>query len=751
MLAETDPTVVGSTYGPSQDGGGLVAGESQWSDALCDWFFRPDLAGQPVYLACDLSTPAAVALAQGWQLPDPLGDLVSAVRGRVGASEPLDPWVRQASRWRSAGSVGNPPWVAALAVTVLAAAGGGRSGDGLVLHERGYYRPLRQLLGLPDGAQPRSFDNDVCMLWTFLRQWLEDDLAGSRGRATARAPRHLPHVGWALSQTLLNAGERARLPDFFRAVGALPGEDIGAGALLACYLRWAPRHHRQAGRLVGLDRASAAAGVLAEVLHQALLAWDGRSRDERGRTTLPLLLAYHHSRGALQLASRVPAALAHRQLDVDGQLLTLGASQEYLLLPGDPAGALVGMAVVGRLLPEGDSPAEAAVDLQMRLPVADLHVLAPSVELGMWAEVAGASFGQQHVVLVRDQVAPAVEQAITDLGGSPTRLTRIRLPLGWRAYQQFEPARVAEVPASLMALLPRGGQLVHLSGGLPLDQRARVWLTGGPPDVELPGLPDAQERLLRLDGIELPWPAGGRLRLRGYQLAAGPHELVVAGRVLRFVLADEAVDQDGRGDVRLTVDRRPIHHTLVPEAPPHQAPTCGGVDAPSAGQAGSPLTEVLVCGASMRAGPGEGRLPALPPRRHVRVGGCYYVLGRPGQAARLHPVAPAWLAELDPPLYARDADLATALAGVDFPPRWLLHVPARGLRTVVSVGQVLPSVGPRAAEPPATGQVVWRSAAEGLDLVQPPAGQEAAWQAWLEQDCEPRPADQPVPPSAARR
>lgn len=575
----------------------------QWNDALCEWFFRPDLAGQPVYLSCDPSVPTTVAQAQGWELADPLEDLLAAVRAGRGNTEPLDPWVRQASRWRGAGSRGNPPWVAILAVTVLAASGGGRDETGPVLHDRAYYRPLRQLLGLPAGPQPRAFDNDVCMLWTFLRQWLEDDLHGARGRPTARASKHLPNVGWALSQTVLSSAERARLPQFFQAIGARPAEDIAGGVLLACYLRWAVRHPGQGARLATEDRSSPAAQMLAGVLHQSLLSWDGGSRDERGRVTLPLLLAYYSARGVLQLASRVPPGLDHRLVQIDGQTVALGAPQECLLLPGDAAAALAGQAITGRVAPS--DPRGSATDgpaLTMKLALADVHVLAADAELGMWVEAGAASFGEEHVVVVRDHAAPAAEQAMTALGGGASRLTRVRLPGGWRAYQRFEPTRPAEVAGNLTPLLPSGAQLAQLTGGLPVSARSRVWLTGGPPDVVLPELQDCQERTVRLNGQELPWPRAGRLRLAEQALSAGAYEMAVAGRLLRFSLVDEAADQDGRGDVRLTVDRRPVRHTFTAtvQGSSEAAPGGGPEDADPTGGAGR-------CGNCLRSVGGHGR------------------------------------------------------------------------------------------------------------------------------------------------
>ncbi len=438
--------------------------------------------------------------------------------------------------------------------------------------------------------------------------------------------------------------------------------------------------------------------------------------------------------------------MVDRTLIVDDGAICLGSAQELLLLPGDAVGALAGHPVVGRLGPAGPDDRAALVDLQMRLPPADVHVLASNVELAMWVEVGTTSFGRQHVVVVRDHLAKAVETAMAALGGSDVaRLTRIRLPTGWVAYQRFEPTRLTELPGSLTPLLPSGAQLAHLIGGLPVAARSRVWLTSGPPDVVLPDLAGTPEGTLRVDGQVLAWPADGRLRLHGHALTAGAHELVV-GRTLRFTLVDEAVDQDGHGDLRLTVDRRPVEHTFSSSLP------TGAGQAGPAGSLSVPV-EVTVCGACVSAPGPADQLLAPPARRHIQLRGRYYALGVPGQAAQLRLVAPAWLGQLDPPLYPREADLQTALAEVAFRPSWLLHVPSQGPRTVSSLEELDLGAQPAAAGPAQTGPAqagaaAWRQAVQDLDLAQAPPGQQVAWQAWLDQD--PVPAAPPQGTASGR-
>lgn len=164
--------------------------------------------------------------------------------------------------------------------------------------------------------------------------------------------------------------------------------------------------------------------------------------------------------------------------------------------------------------------------------------------------------------------------------------------------------------------------------------------------------------------------------------------------------------------------------------------------------------EVTVCGACVSAPDPDERLLAPPARRHIQLGGRYYALGSPGQAAQLHPVAPAWLRQLDPPLYSREADLQTALSEVGFCPSWLLHVPAHGPRTVSSLQDLGQAAQPAAGGPAQTGPVksdpaAWRQAVQDLDLAQAPAGQQAAWQAWLDQDHAPG-AESPLSAAGGR-
>src|SRR6266508_1958713 len=163
-----------------------------WNRALTSSFFRPEMANRPVYLCIDRSLLARVAAGNGLQTSEPVESLTDAVRRHVHGEPPLRWWVEAGFGWRKAGHPGEPPFVAMLAVTVLAA-----TFSDEVANIRSYYRTLRSLLGLAPGVEaPKEFDSDVQQLWIWLREWLVGYQRGALGRPTAYRAAGWSNVGW---------------------------------------------------------------------------------------------------------------------------------------------------------------------------------------------------------------------------------------------------------------------------------------------------------------------------------------------------------------------------------------------------------------------------------------------------------------------------------------------------------------------------------------------------------------------------
>jgi hypothetical protein len=187
----------------------------RWNDALVAHFFRPDMAGRPVYLHVTENVISEV----GERLGGGLAEFIAAVKeGPPWATrEGLCQRALQAFHdWRPRG-LAHPPYVAYLALFVLAA---GVEGE---FAQQAYYPRLRWLLEDPDldaGTLP-SFER-MLDLWDDLEVWSARDANGELGIFTARIAGGKIHIGLPIGQTILTDSERRWLPHIFSEAGLDP-------------------------------------------------------------------------------------------------------------------------------------------------------------------------------------------------------------------------------------------------------------------------------------------------------------------------------------------------------------------------------------------------------------------------------------------------------------------------------------------------------------------------------------------------
>lgn len=593
----------------------------EWNSALSQWFFRPSMAGRPVFLSVDDETLGEIATVSGWpQTGDPAGDLAGAVRRLDDRRGPFAAVARRSLMWWKAGAGPEPPFVAALSLTVLAAsrAGAGRDRGG-----GSFYRELRRLLGMPPTTEmPDGFDTDIPCMWRLLAQWLDGPQDGRLGHPTAWAPPHYRYVGWALSQCLIRAGDRQQLFDFFRSVAATPGEDLPGEQLLA-YLRvWArTRSGFRPGLCTALEDRDLAP-LLADVLHRELARWDGTDREASGRVALTAeLTAWLGRPGYLAAAVRLPDGTT--SLHMDGSRLVPTAAR-LVLLPDVPTRRLMGGGSVPATLEDG-------TQLTIRMPSRDLVLLAVDETLGCYRSVHTARPSTDHCLLVRASAAVEALRAATALSDQPVvpAARSLAVPPGWVAYTGYRPTG-ADAPGRplsggpLAALVPELGQLAHLAGGLPLSPHGHTYLTDGAPDVVVPPANPGNLQVM-VDGhlVATASPDGLFLSLGAHLRGAGEHVIGVAGR---------------RWPVRLVARR-----LEGPEL---------GADSDS------------------ELPPGQLDVELVP------LAGRHVVLGTGGQAAEVFPAAPTWLHHAR--LHASSYDPHSGLPELPFPGCWLLREPARG-------------------------------------------------------------------------
>ena len=110
-------------------------------------------------------------------------------------------------------------------------------------------------------------------LWNTLNRWLEEG-NGRRGLPTAVAFDHRRFIGLPLSQALVRAQDRTKLPNLFAQFGLQPGQRISVQAMQQLLEDWLPRSQitqslkRLWSKPTNRERVS-------EVVCAELEGWDG--------------------------------------------------------------------------------------------------------------------------------------------------------------------------------------------------------------------------------------------------------------------------------------------------------------------------------------------------------------------------------------------------------------------------------------------------------------------------------------------
>jgi hypothetical protein len=688
--------------------------ESDWNRALRSWFFRPDLAGRPAYLAVDEESLAAIAQEFGPGIADGPGSLLRAVRSRINSYAPLEWWTRRAVQWRLGGWQSDPPFLSILSVTVLAAT--------IVddVNDRSYYRRLNDLLAAPGVGMPRYFDSDIQQLWTYLNEWLTDVRRGELGTATASNAASLANVGWAQSQTLMRSSDRAKLPLFFSAIGMRGAEHVDGAVLVRRLRAWSSGGATVSRRLAAVLADSRLAELLAAALESELATWDGTFRDEAGRMALRLQLAFHERSGQLQAAMQVPEQLAGTKWQI-GALQTdldLGQRDDWQILPLPVTPVMLdGQSLKARPAPPPRGGARDQRQLAVMtvfMPRRDVHLMCPDDRLARWVEVPSALLHRPHLVLVRSRLEADGVALMQRLGPDVTPVRRMHRPPGWAAYR-FTPARLLAADGPLAVLSPRGNELSALDGGLPISKRRRIYLTDGAPDLLL----DTRESLgtITVDGARVRSAVAGRLRLADLHLSAGDHSVTNGGVHYQLVLTDG-----------YTEEPRDTWFSLCFHV---QANGDLGLRSRSAGMTSSvespAANDAMVSGAALWLGTiAQANAPAPQPVR-ARAGGRHFALGNPGQVAEIHPRPPRWLQSLSISLRPYLIDAGPALESVPFDSQWLLRVSAGGITVSATSRHPVEARNSHDALPAAD---LWQRMTEFIARAAPDPGEEAAWNRW---------------------
>jgi hypothetical protein len=550
---------LGRSLAPAIEGG-LTRDYYRWNTTIADTIFNGRFAGTPVYLDLEDDALREIAQAVGSTEADASQALFASVRStlRFTAGSVFEPHEISVRRWR-ADREGPPPVLALLASFSLVAEEMRRDAE---LNAANYYGRLAArfaVSGEKAAKLQRDYAGSAGLLWRTLNRWLLDR-EGELGLPTAFALDRRVHIGPALSQALVRAGDRRVLADAFTRYRLEPGADVSRDDMLDLLADWMPVAPVSA-TLRRLWAIADARPRIAEVACLELRAWKGVEPSIDGAS------AHRASSIVLIVAARrrprprVEFQLAIRADDAAGPLRLTGAtatdmaqvlgtvSQEIDLDPPDDVGiaalqapALSPPDVLAGLIEAVDA-SERAYRREPRLVV----VLARDEVYGRFVEVDRARFGVELMLLVaraKESVVGRVLEASARPGfvrGEATDV--VGLPEGWVAFDRVELLRDVDDPDDDVApLRPLLRTELAISGGLRLPGPG-TWHTSAPPEVRVVSLQRRRGLILQLQPTPLTDAASATQDTEERELASGDEVLIAD-------LADAGLPA---GDYRLAV------------------------------------------------------------------------------------------------------------------------------------------------------------------------------------------------------
>lgn len=495
----------------------LWAAYELWNRALILEFFGGARAGSPVYL--DLEPEVLLRLATEIGAPaglvpqDPqLAFCHSVTRTfdlRSSGPEMLHQHAMAARLWAEGTSPQPglpgldldpdlPPFVAALGLLSLAAEQM-HAGDGMA--PTNYYGRLCDLLEVQGDAARKKVEHDFRLesntLWSHLNSWLQR-AHGARGFPTAEAFNHLAYVGVPISQALVRAADRDKLPEFFLSYELNPGQQFSRIDMREIFGSWLP-HSPLAGTLKSIwGSGQEARRRIADVVCLELEHWDGSASPAEsgsGREFRASLAATWDEVPVLEfsamLAVRDDGDIAVGRYELtDGNRSSVfsgpvAATRNYAGLVKleferpDQAGQLVRLALLQSM-----KLVSGAQRATISHPRRDIIVMLWDEARWLFMESAHTELGRDHLLLVRNELAPDVTQALEDAAqaGFGTVSNNAGVPEGWTLFTGVHITALLTAPSDrLAALLPQSKTQVDLTGGMHLS--AARWHSKAPPTI----------------------------------------------------------------------------------------------------------------------------------------------------------------------------------------------------------------------------------------------------------------------------
>ncbi len=464
---------------------------TEWNTKLLDDVRSRGRQGQRLYLYVDRDLLAKLS---GMPPAVAVDDFCRAFRASMGI-EPFQRGARAAISWRRSGFIGNPPFVAHLAMTVLAVT------EEPIGAKNGIYRRQNRLLGLPEEpSPPPGYGSDVDLLWSTWNSWL-DGPGSVYGVKTAQTHPHWSLQGWARSQGLVRFSDRIQLDDYFAASAGKVSFD---GLLTWMRLRRPDLWDR--------FQQEPALDILRDVFDEEAKRWSRegpRVQLQPGRRGL-----LHYDNWTRSFSGAVPVDDA-----ILGRTVDLGDGEQRVVEESDSLLTVMSMAPDEALLHDGVE--HRLVDaVVVRFGGEAVYVMREDPLVNGLLQVRTWSRPGVTDILVRQDWLPRVRSTLREAGIDLSEHPSGMVDWVWlRGVMLSHPQRRVLECLRLSRPAVSDKPQPILQGGLRL--RVNTYLVGGEPDVLFEGDPPVQ---VKIDGVPVSVaPDTHRFSLVDFALPPGGH------------------------------------------------------------------------------------------------------------------------------------------------------------------------------------------------------------------------------------
>ena len=483
----------------------------KWNSAIAQVVFGEHAAGQPVYLDLEADILARIAKDAGCRVgAEPDEELIEVVKATLSPADSstgvFGGHIAQAFLWELGGSSKPPPCIAVLAVLSLVAEQMKQTEE---FAGSNYYGRLLQMLDINREIRDRverEFRKETPSLWNTLNRWLEE-CNGRRGLPTAVAFDRRRYIGLPLSQALIRAQDRVKLPIMFTQFGLQPGQRLSVQAMQQLLEDWLPRSQvTQSLKRLWSKRPSRER--ISEVACAELEGWDGTlSSEDRAAVHKhhdSLFLAAElraHPRRTIELIlvtrqrghedSRLLALTSEASGTAHAALGRLGEEMRLQLIPGTSWESIEPSHLVScpELLIANVSVADPAGSVTYARRAKRLILLKRHEGDNLFIEARRAELLETYLILVASDFADSARKVLKLVARGGYRElahdTLRGLPRGWTAFQNVQLERVPSTSIEdLRPLKPLARTHLALGAGLPLPGM-NVWHSNRLPELRV--------------------------------------------------------------------------------------------------------------------------------------------------------------------------------------------------------------------------------------------------------------------------